>query len=143
MNTYHERAVIETLIATQLQALREKDVNAAVENYHTDVVVFDVVGPLSQTGVSAIKTRLTEWLSGFEEVAVVSVKLVVEAGEHHAFSNGFNHVMAKMTNGNNLDMYWRETLCWQKVYGEWKIMAAHSSVPFDATTGMASTGLKP
>jgi hypothetical protein len=42
-----------------------------------------------------------------------------------------------------LDMFWRETLCWQKIKGEWMIMAAHSSVPFDAATGMASTGLKP
>jgi ketosteroid isomerase-like protein len=42
-----------------------------------------------------------------------------------------------------LDMFWRETLGWRMIDGDWKIVHAHSSVPFNPATGMASTGLKP
>lgn len=143
MNTHHEKLVIETLIATQMQALERKDVNAATENYHAHVTIFDVVGPLSQHGISAIKTRLTEWLSGFRSITVVSTQLEVVADNAVAYSNCFNHVMGTMEDGKTLDMFWRETLCWQKTEGEWKVRVAHSSVPFDGNTGLASTGLKP
>jgi ketosteroid isomerase-like protein len=71
------------------------------------------------------------------------VDLTVIVGEDQAMSYGFNHIQTQVKTGVPLDMYWRETLGWAKKRGQWKIVHAHSSVPFDAGSGKASIGLKP
>ncbi|MBV8253181.1 MAG: nuclear transport factor 2 family protein [Chitinophaga sp.] len=146
MESHHHREEthIGALITLQDQAISNRDLNAAVENYQYDVKIFDVVGPLQQHGVSEVKARLTAWTGNFSEepVRLTTHQLVVVAEESIAFSNCIKHISANLKNGNKLEGYWRETLCWEKLQGEWKIVASHSSVPFNATTGVAEVGLK-
>jgi ketosteroid isomerase-like protein len=147
MNNEKEEALIKDLLARQAVAIRVKDLEAATKNYASDVVIYDVVGPLGQPkGVESVRDRLQQWLSSFDPASDVGFELVdisITAGEGLAFSRSFNHVTAPLKNGGSLEMFWRETLNWQKRDGDWKIVHAHSSVPFDAATGKASTGLKP
>ena len=142
-----ENTRIKTLLADQVQAIRSRDTVSATKNYAKDVVIFDVVGPLAHpAGAAEVEERLKQWLSSFAENAAINFELVdlaIEADENLAFSHSFNHVSASLRNGGALDMFWRETLNWRKVNGEWKIIHAHSSVPFDPATGQALTGLKP
>jgi len=147
MDAKDETVRIKALLADHTRAVRNRDVSAAIKIYADDVLIFDVVGPLAHPkGIASVEERLAQWLSTFADYAVIDFQLVyvaVTADEHLAFSHSFNHVNARLRTGRILDMYWRETLCWRKNHGEWKIMHSHSSVPFDPTTGMASTGLEP
>jgi uncharacterized protein (TIGR02246 family) len=147
MGTENEEALIKELLARQTKAIRTKDLDRATKNYASDVTVFDVVGPLGHpAGVKSVKDRLQQWFSSFDPAAALQFELVdvsVSASADLAFSHSFNHVTAPLKGGGSLDMFWRETLNWRKRDGEWKIVHAHSSVPFDAATGKASTGLKP
>ncbi len=146
MESHHHREEthIGALITSQDQAVSDRDYNAAVEYFQYDVKIFDIVGPLQDHGVTGVKNRLITWMETFsEEPAILSThQLVVVAEESIAFSNCLKHMNAQLKDGKKVDMYWRETLCWEKLQGEWKIVASHSSVPFNAGTGMAEVGLK-
>ena len=125
-------------------ALREKNVEAVISHYVSDVVLFDVVDPLSSNGTDLLRTRLTEWLSSFDGHMGFEVSdLKIEAGDRLAFCHGLNRVIGTKVDGVKIDMCWRVTLCWRKIDGHWKITHSHASVPFDMETGMASLDLKP
>ncbi|HEV2480616.1 MAG TPA: nuclear transport factor 2 family protein [Puia sp.] len=147
MNQQEETTRIKTLLADQAQAIRNRDTSAAIQNYAQDVLIFDVIGPLAHPrGIASVEERLARWLSTFAYDAPINFELVdvaITADENLAFSNSCNHVNVRLRTGRVLDMYWRETLNWRKENGEWKIVHAHSSVPFDPATGMAATGLRP
>ncbi|MHB8208767.1 YybH family protein [Mucilaginibacter sp.] len=146
MSNFQSQADVEALIYQQTKAIRNKDIAGATANYKADVILFDVVGPLQHQGAVSVKQRLKEWFSTLkadEPISFETVNLTVSADNDIAFSYGINHINALLKNDGKLNMYWRETLCWQKVEERWQIVLAHSSVPFDANTGMASTGLKP
>ena len=146
MPNLQEETAIKGLLAKQSEAIQKRDIAGATANYKENVILFDVVGPLQHTGASSVKQRLQEWFGTFRDndpIAFETKELSVKADTAIAFSHGFNHISAALKNGKRLDMYWRETLNWEKTNGKWQIVSAHSSVPFDAGTGMASTGLKP
>ncbi len=135
---------IQQLIDKRITAVKNSDVEEAVSCYSPDVISYDVVGKLKYVGIDAIKKRLKEWLSTLSEIVdfeIVDVK--INSGTDVAFCSSLNHINATNSNGNKLDMFWRETTCYVKINGTWKITHTHSSVPFDAETGLASTGLKP
>lgn len=145
MSNHHSKAIAD-LIKLQTKAIISRNIEAAIANYNTDALLFDIVGPLQQQGSASIKNRLQTWFSTFKEdepIIFETKELTVSAGADTAFSHSLNHINAPLKNGSRLDMYWRETLNWEKADENWQIVSAHSSVPFDPNTGMASTGLKP
>ena len=147
MDNHSSVSTIRGLLNSQAAAICNRDIAAATANYSFDVLIFDVVGPLQHPkGNSSVTNRLREWMGTFSGEAPVLFEITdptIEASEDRGFSHSVNHVRASLAGGGILDMYWRETLGWQKIDGQWKIVHAHSSVPFNPSTGMASTGLKP
>jgi uncharacterized protein (TIGR02246 family) len=147
MNNDPATTQIKDLLERQVKAIGERNIAEVTKNYDADVVIFDVVGPLAHPkGVQAVTDRLRDWFDTFAEGAPIdfsTVEISISAGENIAFSRAFNHISAPLKTGKSLNMFWRETLGWEKKAGTWKIVHAHSSVPFDATNGQASTGLKP
>jgi ketosteroid isomerase-like protein len=135
---------IKNSIEKRVQAIRTNDIATAVLNYADDVLLFDVVGQLSETGSSAVKKRLEDWFSTLESPIGFEIdQLSISTGNDIAFCSSFNHVMATKKDGGKLDMWWRETLGWKKINDRWMVTHAHSSVPFNGQDGMASTNLKP
>jgi ketosteroid isomerase-like protein len=138
---------LSQLLDNQAAAVCNRDITAATSNYASDVVIFDVVGPLQHpTGDASVRKRLEDWFNTFAPGVPILFEIadrVIGAEEHLGFTHSLNHVHVGLKNGAMLDMFWRETLNWRKIDGRWKIVHAHSSVPFDPATGMASTGLKP
>lgn len=139
-----DEAQIRDFIAEHIEAVRNKDIDKAIAHYADDVVLFDVIGPLQQKGAKMLRQRLKDWFSSFEGAIGFEIKdLNMAIGDKAGFCYSFNHVSATTKYGGKLDMWWRETLGWQKINGQWLVTQAHSSVPFDATNGKGSVGLKP
>ena len=135
---------IRDLIDQQIEAVRNKDIEASLASYADDVLSFDVIEPLRFMGKEAIRKRLKEWFSSFEGAVENEIRdLHIEASDHLAFSSRLNHVNAKRMDGLKLDMWWRETTCFKKSGDRWMITHVHSSVPFNVETGKASLYLKP
>jgi len=88
--------------------------------------------------------RAEAWFSTFRgPIGFDLLDLRIVVGAEVAFAHSLNHVHGTVADGRELDMWWRETLCFEKLGGRWMITHAHDSVPFDAETGKASLGLKP
>ena len=128
----------------RVRAVRTKDINAAISSLAPDILSFDVVNPLQHTGADASKKRAKEWFSSFEGPIGYEIRdLTITAGDDVAFSHGLSHVSATRTDGGQLNMWWRTTVCFRKIAGKWMVTHEHNSVPFDVETGKASLDLKP
>ena len=56
--------------------------------------------------------------------------LKITAGDDVAFCHSLNRMMATTTKGSKVDLWFRQTLCFRKIDGRWRITHEHSSVPF-------------
>lgn len=139
-----DEAQIGALIDGRIEAVRTKDVNASISNLAPDILSFDVVNPLQHIGSDASKKRAEEWFSSFQGPIGYEIRdLSITAGEDVAFSHGLSHVSATRTDGGELDMWWRTTICFHKIGGKWMLAHEHNSVPFDVGSGKASLDLEP
>lgn len=140
-----QEAQILWTINKRLEAIRQKNLELTLSFYAHNIVSFDVVGPLQLSGIDGIKTRLENWFSSFAEgpIGFEIAEPFLLIGEDVAFCYNLNHVFAVKRDGEILNMFWRETTCYQKLNGKWLIVHAHNSVPFDIESGKASLGLKP
>lgn len=139
MSTEHIRALVED----RINAVRNKDINELVSKYAPDVLSFDVVDPLLSTGSEAIRKRLEEWFASFQGPISFEIRgLSIVAGDDAAFCHGLSGVSGIRTGGEQLNMWYRTTICYRKIDGKWVIVHEHNSVPFNVETGKASLDLK-
>lgn len=139
-----DEAQIRELIEGNAAAVRATDIEGAMSNYAPDVLLFDLINPLQNSGLDALRKRLEQWFSSFQSPIGYELRdLSITAGDDVAFCNSLNHVSATKTDGVKLDMWWRATLCFRKIGGKWMITHGHTSVPFDMESGIASLDLKP
>ena len=125
-------------------AVRAKDIESVMSQYLSDVVAFDVVDPLEYKGTDMLRQRLTDWFFSFEGPFGFEItNLEVEAGDYLAFCHSLNRAIGIKTDGVQVNMCWRATLCCRKVEGRWRITHSHTSVPFNVETGLASLDLEP
>ena len=128
----NDDARIRAQIAERVRAVRAKDEGGLLALYAPDVVTFDVVAPLVNRGIEAIRTRVVEWLGSFEtaiDYDVQDVHLVVSgdvALDHH-----LTHVKGTNKQGVKIDMLFRETIGYRLCDSKWLVVHQHSSVPFD------------
>ena len=95
-------------------------------------------------GLDACRKRAAEWFSSFDGPIGYEIRdLKVSAGEDLAFCHSLNRVSGTKIDGEKLEMWWRATVCYRKIDGNWIVTHEHSSVPFDAKTGKAQLDLKP
>lgn len=135
---------IHKLMDSWAEAVRSKDIDAAMAPYYDGVVAFDLIEPLQYQGAATVRKRLEEWFSQFEgNIGCELQAMHIVAGGDTAFCYGLNRVSGTTVKGDEIDMWWRSTLCWQNIDGDWTITHEHSSVPFDMKTGQASMELTP
>lgn len=139
-----DEARIRTLIEARARAVRDKDIAALMSHHAPGVVMFDALNPLQYVGAEGVRERAGQWLSWYRGRIGYEVRdLSITAGETAAFCHYLYRVSGTMTNGREVDMWVRSTVCCRKIEGEWKITHEHTSVPFDAESGKASVDLKP
>lgn len=139
-----DEAEIRKLMDENAKAVRTKDINTSVSNYSPDIVSFDVVNPLQKFGLAACRKRAEGWFSSFEGPIGYEIRdLSITTGDDVAFCHSLNHVNGTKTDGGEIDMWWRATVCYRKIDGRWIVVHEHNSVPFDVESGKASLDLKP
>jgi ketosteroid isomerase-like protein len=139
-----DEARIRDLIEERVRAVRARDVDALMSAHAPDVVMFDALDPLRYVGSEAVRERAGQWLTWYQGPVGYEVRdLSVTAGDGAAFCHYLYRVSGTMTNGREVDMWVRSTVCFRKVGGDWVVAHEHTSVPFDAESGKASVDLKP
>ena len=123
---------IRNLIDIHVEALRAKDADAVVVNYAEDNVMFVMAPPLQYKAANSPgKQGVEEWFGTWEGPLGYEIRdLRITAGEDVAFCHCLNRMSGVKTDGEKVDMGLRETLCFRKIDGKWKIAHEHESVPF-------------
>lgn len=124
-------AQIRALIDEWANGLRAKNVDGVMSHFASDLVQFDMAPPLKYAGRDALKKGLKEWFSSWKGPIGYEIRdLAITAGEDAAFCHSLNRLSGTKTSGEKGDVWFRHTLCFRKIDGEWKIVHAHESVPF-------------
>jgi len=120
---------IRKVIDDWADALRNKDANGVLSHHAPRLVHFSLAPPLLSTASDA--KDLNEWFATWQGPIGYEIHaLNVTVGNDVAFSHSLNRMHGIKTNGTKSDLWFRETLGFQKVDDEWKIAHEHESVPF-------------
>jgi ketosteroid isomerase-like protein len=142
--TAKDEADIRRLFDRWAEAVRSKDIEGSLHGYSTDVLAFDLINPLRYVGLNELRSRLADWFASFAgSIGYENRDLSITACRDAAFGHSLNHVDGTTTAGRKIDMWWRATVCFRKIDGEWMVTHSHTSVPFDMETGEASLDLEP
>jgi uncharacterized protein (TIGR02246 family) len=137
-------AEIRALMAARVAAVHAKDAAAMVANYAEDVVSCDLLEPMENKGVDAVRRRVRQWFEGYDGNMGYEIReLDVHSAFDVAFCHGLHHVTGTTKKGQKIDMWWRATQGFRRIDGSWRIVHEHASVPFDMKSGKVSFSLKP
>lgn len=133
---------IKGLIEDRIRAIGEKDVEALLSQFAPDVVVFNLAPPLQLKG--ADREGIEKWFAGYQGAINYEIReLNIAAGVDVAFCHYLYRSSGMATDGQEIDMWVRATLCFRKLAGKWLITHEHNSEPFDMQTLKALLDLKP
>jgi ketosteroid isomerase-like protein len=143
-STATDEAQIKKLINERGKAVRTKDIDGDMSNIAPDILSFDVVNPLQYVGADALRERAEEWFSSFKGPIGYEIRdLSITTGDEVAFCHSLNRISGTKTDGGEIDMWVRATICLRKLNGQWRVTHEHQSVPFNVENGKASLDLKP
>ena len=92
-------------------------------------VGFFIAPPLPAKG--PLKDELEGWFATFRGPIGYELRDVkITASDDLAFSHGFIHITGTKSDGELPDVWFRETLCFRKSDGQWRIAHARESVPY-------------
>jgi ketosteroid isomerase-like protein len=137
------QAEVRKVIDACLDALRAKDSRELVRHQAAGLVHFSLEPPLQVIGGDA--KGLEAWFATWRGPIGYEIHdLTIGAGQDIAFCHSLNRMSGTRTDGEKVDLWFRQTLCFRKVGGAWKVAHEHESVPFymDGST-RAAIDLKP
>ncbi|MGD0737042.1 MAG: nuclear transport factor 2 family protein [Terracidiphilus sp.] len=125
-----DEAKILTVIETMLKANYTKNAATFAAQFASDATIYNLAPPLVHHGVNIEEKQA--WLDSWETpVSLESRDLEVTVSGDLAFCHGFLRMSGtKKGAEREVDFWMRETLCLQRVAGNWQIVHEHTSVPF-------------
>lgn len=145
-NKTNDEALICALRDKLTNAIRAKDADGVISHYAAQPVMFVLAPPLQFKGdESPGKNGVKEWFSTFQGSIGYEIRdLNITTGETVAFCHSLNRISGTRSDGEEMDIWVRETLGFRKINGEWKITHQHQSVPFYMDgSNRAAVDLKP
>lgn len=138
-------AEIRGLIDRWAKAIGSKDLEGVVACYAPQTLMFDLAPPLQSEGVETIRKGLQEWFPTWDGAIRLEIHdLRVTADERVAYCTSLQRISGTKTDGQKPDLWFRSTLCLQKIDGTWRIAHEHSSTPFYMDgSNRAAVDLKP
>jgi len=128
MTSAMDRAEIEQLLQKLARAHADHDADSIVEAYAPDAVIFDLAPPLGRRGMN--RDNLAAWLAGWDGPIQIDARdVILTVDGDLAFVSTLNRMRGRQ-GGEGRDMWFRTTMCLQKISGRWQIVCDHSSVPF-------------
>jgi ketosteroid isomerase-like protein len=143
MNEAPDEAEIRRVVNAWAGAIRAKDADGVVSHTSPKSVGFFLAPPLQAHG--HLKENLNEWFKTFQGPIGLEIRdLKISVGGDVAFCHSLNRISGRRTNGEETDIWVRETLGLRKIDGRWLITHEHESVPFYMDgSNRAAVDLKP
>ena len=124
-----EEEAIVAMLMMRAKAIEERNVEGVMSRTADDVVEFSLAPPLAMTGKDP--AGLGGWFDTWEGPlggGVRNVKLTI--GGDVAFWSGLVNMTGTKTDGEKVDLWFRQTLGLVKKGGRWLVAHEHASVPF-------------
>ena len=139
----HDEAQIRGTIDARANAIRNKNVQGVLNQFAEKSVRFFLATPLQAT--SPLKEDLEGWFATWRGPIGYEIRdLKITAGDDVAFCHSLSRYSGTKIHGEEPDVWFRDTLCFRKINGQWLITHAHESVPFYMDgTYKAAVDLKP
>lgn len=135
---------VRQLIEGQVEAIEAKDVDKVMAPYADEVIGFDVVQPLRNSGKAAVRERLQRWFESYEGAIESELRdLKVVAAAEVAFAHALQRFAGTTTGGAAVDMWVRVSWGLRRANGHWEIEHQHMSDPLDPESGKARLDLTP
>jgi uncharacterized protein (TIGR02246 family) len=129
---------VTTLFENYTSAVLAKDVDAFLELYAHDTLVFDSWGYWELAGVDAWRSMVQMWFESLDDKLCEArfTEVVATVRDDVAFAHAAVRYAEKTASGETVDsMMNRMTVTLEKRDGEWKITHEHTSMPLDMETG--------
>lgn len=148
MSTANSRATnesqIRALIDEWARAVHARDINRLMSLYAPNLLSFDVLIPLQNSGADTARKRAEEWFASFQGPINSEIHdLGITAGDDVGFAHCLNRISGTKADGEKIDMWVRATICFQKNNSNWLVTHEHVSVPLDMKSGKAALDIKP
>ncbi len=120
---------IMALGAALYKAHLDKNPEGIAAPFAPHAVIYDLEPPLSHDGISVERKR--NWLATWDtpiELTADNFKVVISGD--HAYGYGYLRMSGTKKGAGPVSFWMRETLCFERIDGEWKIVHEHTSVPF-------------
>ncbi|NKB17872.1 MAG: SnoaL-like domain-containing protein [Pseudanabaena sp. CRU_2_10] len=137
-----DEVLIRRTIDARANAIRSKNVQGVLPNFTKDSVGYFLETPLQQ---SPLKEDLASWFATWSgSIGYEIGDLTIAVSDDVAYCHSLNRLTGSRTDGSNTDIWFRETLCLQKIDDRWLIAHIHESVPMYMDGSLkAAIDLKP
>lgn len=145
-NWTKDEAQIRTLRNNLANAVCTKSVDGVMSHYVANPVMFELAPPLQIRGDERTgRQNLEQWFATFRGPIGYEIRdLHITVDHEVAFCHSLNRISGMRSNGDQTDIWVRETLCFRKIDNEWKIVHEHQSVPlYMDGSNKAAVDLKP
>jgi PhnB protein len=125
--TEAEKAIKQTILARNA-ALSAKDVAGVMASGAAGFVSYNLAPPLKATGG---KAGLAAWFATWDGPIDHEMRdLKIIAGDAAGFAHGLIHMSGRKTDGERIDLWFRQTFGLKLTRRGWKIVHEHGSVPY-------------
>ena len=123
-----DEAGIRTVIDQRAKALHARNAEGVISCRTADYRQFSLAPPLAY---SSDANNLNAWFATWQgPIGSEARDLQIVVSGDAGFSHGLSRMTGTKTDGEKVDLWFRETLGFRKVGGAWKIAHEHTSVPF-------------
>ncbi len=123
----HEEALIRAIIDARASAMRNKHVQGVLSTFADDAVGFFLETPLEQ---SPFRQDLVGWFDSWSGPVGYEMRgLKIKVGGDIAYAHSLSRMTGPRTDGEETDLWFRETFCLERRNGRWLITHVHESVP--------------
>ena len=141
-----DEVAIRSVLERLGRAVETKDPDAALAPYASNVVRYDLAPPLATEGPQALdRAELVAWFDTWRgPIRNEAPDMHVETSGDLALVYGLVRMAGTKTDGQDVDLWARQTVGLRKREGTWTIIHQHTSTPFYMDGSMkAAVDLKP
>jgi PhnB protein len=141
-----DEAAIRSVLEGLGRAISTKDADAALAPYAPEIVRYDLAPPLATQGPDALdRADLVAWFDTWRgPIRNEAPEMKVETAGDLALVYGLVRMAGTKTDGQDVDLWARQTVGLRRREGAWKIIHQHTSTPFYMDGSMkAAVDLKP
>lgn len=107
----------------------DKNADDIAACYADDAVIYDLAPPLGRRGIN--RGGIAEWLATWDgPIRFDGKEVELHVDGDIAYMTALNQMRGTKSDGQEVDLWFRTTMCFRRKGGAWRITHDHSSVPF-------------